>query len=388
MCFFFFYFVIHIFTIAPIFKNLKRTSLYNVHVENGAKFTPYSGWEMPLLYSDSIIQSVQWCRSHASLFDVSHMGQVRIEGRDGQKFIEHLTVADFNQIPVGNAHYTLMTNQNGGIIDDTIITNFGDYTNVVLNAGCFEKDFAYLKEQVAQWNNVQLTHISDHSLIALQGPMAEESLNKLTESSISDMTFMTSRKVKILGTECVVQRSGYTGEDGFEVSIPSEKVEEITKALLENQNVKLSGLAARDTLRLEAGLSLYGNDIDETITPKQAGLIWAISKRRRAEGGFVGAQIILDEINGTKDCPLRRVGLVVEGAPARKGTKILNPEDKSEIGEVTSGTFSPTLNKAIALGFVDQNFIKSGTKVLTNVRGKLGDAEVAKLPFVPHNYKR
>lgn len=343
---------------------------------------------MPLLYKDSIIQSVQWCRSNASLFDVSHMGQVIIEGPKRQQFLEYITVADFNQIPVGHAHYTLIPNQKGGIIDDTIITNFGDYVNVVLNAGCFDKDIAYLKEQVAQWNDVQIKHVTDHALLALQGPLAVECLNKLVESSISDMTFMTARKVKILGTECVVQRSGYTGEDGFEIAIPAEKVEEITKALLENENVRLSGLAARDTLRLEAGLSLYGNDIDENITPKQAGLLWAISKRRRAEGGFVGSQVILDEINGVKECTQRKVGLIIEGAPARNGTKIHNPEDNSEIGVVTSGTFSPILNKAIAMAFVDQKFTKTGTNLLTNVRGKFGNAVVAKLPFVPHKYKR
>lgn len=343
---------------------------------------------MPLLYKDTIIQSVQWCRSKASLFDVSHMGQVIIEGPKRQEFLEYITVADFNQIPVGSAHYTIIPNENGGIIDDTIITNFGDYVNVVLNAGCFEKDFSYLNNQLSKWNDVQIKHVTDHALVALQGPLAEEILSKHVESPISDMTFMTARKVKILGADCVIQRSGYTGEDGFEIAIPVEKAEEITRALLENENVKLAGLAARDTLRLEAGLSLYGNDIDETTTPKQAGLVWAISKRRRAEGGFVGAQVILDEINGVRECTKRRVGLIIEGAPARKGNTIHNPEDNSEIGVVTSGTFSPTLNKAIAMGVVDQKFIKSGTNLLTNVRGKFGNAVVTKLPFVPHKYKK
>lgn len=351
--------------------------------------TPYSGWEMPLVYKDTIVQSHLWCRSNASLFDVSHMGQVKVSGKDKIKFIEHVTVIDMNQVPEKMACYTLIPNEKGGLIDDTIITNQGETVDMVLNAGCFEKDIAYLSE-VAKNFDVELKHITDHALIALQGPSAESTLSALAKNpeDVISMTFLNSRTISILGVECEVQRSGYTGEDGFEVAIPVHHAEKLTRALLQNENVKLSGLAARDSLRLEAGLSLYGNDIDETTTPKQAGLVWAISKRRRQEGGFVGSKVILDEINKVKPCPLRKVGIHVEGAPARQGTKIFDPETEKEIGVVTSGTFAPSLNRAIALAFVNESHMKVDTPLLTQVRGKFGKAVVTKTPFIQHKYKR
>lgn len=352
--------------------------------------TPYSGWTMPLVFKDSINESHLWCRSHASIFDVSHMGQVKVSGKEKVKFLEHVSVIDMNQVALKTAFYTLLPNEKGGIIDDTIVTNQGETIDLVLNAGCFDKDYKHLLE-VSKNFDVQLTHVTDRGLIALQGPLAEAALTKIAGnfgSEISEMTFLTSRTIKLLGVDCEIQRSGYTGEDGFELSIPVDHVESVTRALLEDSNVKMSGLASRDTLRLEAGLSLYGNDIDESITPKEAGLAWCISKRRRQEGGFIGQDVILGQLSQKLECPRRKVGIFVDGAPARQGTKIFDVDSETEIGVVTSGTVGPSLGKAIALALVNEKYIKVDTPMLTSVRGRFGKAVVTKTPFVAHKYKR
>jgi aminomethyltransferase len=368
---------------------LKKTPLHKLHVELGAKMTGFAGYDMPLQYSDSIKESHLWCRKNASLFDVSHMGQLRVEGKNAKAFLESLVVADLEALPAETATYSYFTNESGGIIDDTIVTNRGDHFYVVVNAGCFEKDMKHLKAQLAKWQDVKLTHLAERALVALQGPQAERALATVSGANLSGVKFMTGTELSILGAKCYAQRSGYTGEDGFEISMPQEKADEICRALLKQETVRACGLGARDSLRLEAGLSLYGNDLDENVTPKQAGLVWAISKRRKTQGGFLGDKIILDQINNVTPTPMRKVGLLVEGSPAREHATIHLPDDAhTQVGVVTSGGFSPSLNRAIAIGFVQEKFMKADTRLQTQVRGKFGDAIVTKMPFVPHTYKR
>jgi aminomethyltransferase len=367
---------------------LKKTPLHKLHVELGAKMTGFAGYDMPLQYTDGIKESHLWCRKNASLFDVSHMGQLRVEGPNAKAFLESLVVADLDALPKESATYSYFTNEKGGIIDDTLITNRGDHFYVVVNAGCFDKDMTHLKTQLAKWTGVKITHLADRALVALQGPQAEKALSTVAGTSLSHVKFMSGTDVEIMGAKCYAQRSGYTGEDGFEVSMPATSAESIVRALLKQDTVRACGLGARDSLRLEAGLSLYGNDLTDETTPKQAGLVWAISKRRKAEGGFLGDKIILDQINNATPTPMRKVGLLVEGSPARDHATIHAPGSLEEVGVVTSGGFSPSLNRAIAMAFVQEKYMKADTKLLALVRGKYGDATVTKLPFVPHTYKR
>jgi len=355
---------------------------------------PFGGWEMPVQYPDGIVKSHLHTRTGAGLFDVSHMGQLKITGKDRNEFIEYLTVVDTRQLPVFGGCLSLFTNANGGIIDDTIITNAGDFLYVVVNAGCYPKDIVHIRKVEKEWiergKDVCVRDWEGRSLLALQGPLAESVLQSLVSGDVlSRLTFFKGGFFKIQGVECYVQRSGYTGEDGFEVSVPTEAVVSLFRALVEHKDVLPVGLGARDSLRLEAGLCLYGHELDEETTPKQANLAWTISKRRQEEGGFIGAEAILAELpTKISDLPKRRVGFFVEGAPAREGATIhtaTNPEE--QIGTVTSGTFSPSLKKAIAIGYIKPPSHAIGTDVLVNVRGTLRKASVTKLPFVPTNYK-
>ncbi|KAJ2738024.1 hypothetical protein H4S06_006518, partial [Coemansia sp. BCRC 34490] len=279
---------------------------------------------------------------------------------------------------------------NGGIEDDTIITQQENSLYVVSNAGCADKDLAHLLKYAKVFQDkgadVEVKRIDDHSLIALQGPSSQQALEQLAGIDLSQMSFMTGRNVDIRGTPCHVARSGYTGEDGFELSIPTGEVVAITEQLLENPKVKLAGLGARDSLRLEAGLCLYGSDIDSTTTPMEANLVWTVGKRRRAEGGFIGDSIILDQI-AKKGGLRRRVGLVVEGAPARAHAKVLSV-DGEEIGEITSGVPAPSLGKNIAMAYVKKGFNKKDTALKVKVRNRIQDATVVKMPFVPAKYHK
>jgi len=279
----------------------------------------------------------------------------------------------------------------GGIIDDTIITNAKDFLYVVVNAGCFDKDMIHIKSQLDQFQkkgkdvNVQVWE--NRSLLALQGPTAEKALQLITVSDLSSLRFFQGRFADVGGAHCYIQRSGYTGEDGFELSVPTEAADKIARALLADPDVKPCGLGARDTLRLEAGLCLYGHDLDEQTTPKQANLLWTISKRRIEEGGFIGSDVILGEIPGKiQDLPKRRIGLFAE-TPAREGTTIHDPSNLQQIGVVTSGTYSPVLKKSIAMAYVKPPFHKLDGKLRFCVRGKYRDAVVTKLPFIETHYK-
>eukprot|EP01112_Ceratiomyxa_fruticulosa_P021556 TRINITY_DN762_c0_g1_i4.p1 TRINITY_DN762_c0_g1~~TRINITY_DN762_c0_g1_i4.p1 ORF type:complete len:397 (+),score=95.18 TRINITY_DN762_c0_g1_i4:171-1361(+) len=363
---------------------LKRTSLYDFHNNLGAKMVPFAGWEMPVQYSDGVLKEHVQCRTKAALFDVSHMQQLKITGRDRIPFIESLVVGDYATLSPLNSKLSVFTNEKGGIIDDTVITNAGDYLYIVVNAGCADKDIAHLNSALQKFKgDVKMDLIQDHSLIALQGPSAASILQSLVKEDLSNINFMTSHLMNVNGIPCRVTRCGYTGEDGFEISVPSDQAVKFAKKLLENSDVRPAGLGARDSLRLEAGLCLYGHDLNDTITPVEASLSWLISKRRREQGGFPGDKIIQDQL---KDGVARkRVGLTITGAPAREGAQITN-EKGEEIGVVTSGTLSPTSKQAIAMGYVQSEYSKIGTKVNTVVRGKTQPSVIAKMPWVPHNY--
>ncbi|KAF9128727.1 hypothetical protein BGX30_014216 [Mortierella sp. GBA39] len=368
---------------------LKKTVLHDYHVENGGKMVPFAGWSMPVQYSNlGVGASHNWTRNNASVFDVSHMLATRITGKDRVKFYESITVADIESLPVGSSTLSVFTNENGGIIDDTIICKHQDSLYVVSNAGCADKDLAHIRPLLKAFQNkggdVDMKIIEDHQLIAIQGPKAAAVIEELVGKSLQDFRFMDGRFMTIKGIECHVARSGYTGEDGFEISVPNSDAVEFTKLLIADPRVELAGLGARDSLRLEAGLCLYGNDLDETTTPVEAGLTWTIGKRRRAEGGFLGAEKIQDQLkNGVTR---RRIGLVVQGAPARQGAPIY--ANGELVGTVTSGCPSPSTKKNVAMGYVKNGVHKSGTELEVEVRGRKQKAVVTKMPFVPAGYHK
>ncbi|KXN67891.1 hypothetical protein CONCODRAFT_9956 [Conidiobolus coronatus NRRL 28638] len=367
---------------------LRKTQLYDFHVQHGGTMVGFAGWSLPVKYDDlSVIQSHIHTRENASIFDVSHMLQSKLTGADRVKFIERLVVGDIEGLKSGEATLSLFTNENGGIIDDTIVTKHDNHVYIVSNAGCADKDLAHIRAQLAKFQNeggdVDFQVVEDHSLLALQGPKAAKALQELTNTDLSQMNFMTAKATGINGVDCHLARSGYTGEDGFEISVPHSEAVALAEKLLKNGDVKLAGLGARDSLRLEAGLCLYGNDLDETISPLEGTLLWTIGKRRRAEGGFLGAEKIIPQIKG--GVSKKRVGLLVQGAPARENAIIYDLEDK-EIGRVTSGCPSPILKKNIAIGYVNTPFAKSGTQLKVKVRSKVSPAVVTKMPFVPSNY--
>lgn len=372
--------------------NLKRTCLYDFHVKNGGKMVPFAGWEMPVQYKDSISESHINVRTQAGIFDVSHMLQTKISGKDRIKFMESLVVGDIAGLKDNQGTLTLFTNTNGGIIDDLIVNKTDEgYLYVVSNAGCVDKDLPLMMNQAESLRSKGLdvtVEVICHGLIALQGPAMVKVLQPGVGFDLSELPFMTTRSTSVYGiNECRVTRCGYTGEDGVEISVPAEKATELTDQLLhscKDVDVRLTGLGARDSLRLEAGLCLYGNDIDETTTPIEATLAWTIGKRRKEEGGFPGADIILKQI---KDKPkTRRVGFTSTGAPARGGTEIYDDSGEKVIGKVTSGCPSPSLKFNVAMGYVESAFFKPGTKVKFSVRKKMIDATVTKMPFVPTNY--
>ncbi|KAI8149101.1 aminomethyltransferase mitochondrial precursor [Fennellomyces sp. T-0311] len=373
-------------------KDVKKTALYDFHVQHGGKMVPFAGYAMPVQYKNmGMLASHLHTREKASIFDVSHMLQTRVVGKDRKKFFETLVVADLHQMPVGQGSLSVFTNEQGGIIDDTIIMQQENCLYVVSNAACADKDLAHIRKHLAEFQNkggdVDLQIIDDHSLIAIQGPSAAAALEQLVGKSLNDFGFMHGRFMDVAGIPCHVARSGYTGEDGFELSIPTPEIVNITQKLMENPDVELAGLGARDSLRLEAGLCLYGNDLDDTTTPIEAGLTWTIPKSRRETGGFLGDKHILSQIKDKKSIQRRRVGLIVQGAPAREGAEILDKEGQV-IGKVTSGCPSPCLKKNIAMGYVKSGFHKKGTELSVKVRNKVQDAVISKMPFVEAKYHK
>ncbi|URE10953.1 The glycine cleavage system catalyzes the degradation of glycine (By similarity) [Musa troglodytarum] len=369
---------------------LKKTVLHDFHVEHGGKMVPFAGWSMPLQYKDSIMDSTLHCRAAASLFDVSHMCGLSLRGRDCIPFLETLVVADLAGLRPGTGTLTVFTNERGGAIDDSVVTKVrDDHIYLVVNAGCRDKDLAHIAAHMEAFKakgGAVDWHIHDErSLLALQGPLAAPVLQLLTKDDLSKIYFGEFCTLDIHGSHCFLTRTGYTGEDGFEISVPSEHALDLARAILEKSEgkVRLTGLGARDSLRLEAGLCLYGNDMDQHTTPVEAGLTWAIGKRRRAEGGFLGAEVILKQLE--EGPPIRRVGFFSTGPPPRSHNEILNSSGE-KIGEVTSGGFSPCLKKNIAMGYVKSGLHKPGTEVKIIIRGKSNDGVVTKMPFVPTKY--
>ncbi|KAI9272576.1 hypothetical protein BY458DRAFT_555404 [Sporodiniella umbellata] len=367
---------------------VKKTALYDFHVARGGKMVPFAGYYMPVQYSNlGISASHIHTREKASIFDVSHMLQSRITGKDRHRFLETLVVADLHQLPVGQGTLSVFTNEQGGIIDDTIIMQHPDSLYIVSNAACAEKDKAHIQKHLSAFQKTggeaQFDIIQDHSLIAIQGPKAALALQTLLTQDLTSFSFMQGRFLEIAGVPCHVARSGYTGEDGFELSVPTSDIVHITEKLLAQPEVELAGLGARDSLRLEAGLCLYGHDLDETTSPVEAGLTWAIPKTRRETGGFLGAEHILPQIKG--GVSRRRIGLMVEGAPARGGAEILDKEGQV-VGTITSGCPAPSLKKNIAMGYVKQGLHKKGTELSVKVRNRVSNAVVTKMPFVEAKY--
>lgn len=365
---------------------LKRTPLHALHVELGGKIVPFAGYEMPVQYPTGILGEHQHTRAAAGLFDVSHMGQIRLTGKAGvnpAKALEALVPADIQALQPGQMRYTQFTDENGGILDDLMVANTGDHLMLVVNASCKEADAAHLRRYLS--GSCEIEELYSRGLIALQGPKAAEVLGRLAPQCRS-MTFMTAAFFAVDGITCYVTRSGYTGEDGYEISMPGDATERIARRLLAEPEVKPIGLGARDSLRLEAGLCLYGNDIDRSTTPVEAALVWSIGKRRRAEGGFIGSGRILEQIaNGA---PRRLVGIKPEGrAPVRSHAEIQDKPGR-RIGEVTSGGFGPTVNGPIAMGYVERGCAAAGTDLNVILRDKAIAAKVVPLPFVPHRYHR
>ena len=363
--------------------DLKRTALHRLHLELGAKMVPFAGYEMPVQYPAGVLAEHQHTRQAASLFDVSHMGQVALRGDDPAAALEALVPGDIKGLAPGRMRYTMFTADSGGILDDIMVTNVGDYLFAVLNASRKADDLDHLRAAMGAGNGVD--ELAARALLALQGPQAAAVLARFAPG-VETMPFMTARPFTIEGSRLAVSRCGYTGEDGFEISVPSGDAERIARLLVADDAVAPAGLGARDSLRLEAGLCLYGNDIDTTTTPVEAGLSWTIGKRRRAEGGFPGAAGILRQI--AEGAARRRVGIVPDGrAPARAHTVVTDAAG-NQVGEITSGGFGPTVGGPVAMGYVDAGHAAADTQLNLIVRGTPRPARVRPMPFVPHRYFR
>jgi aminomethyltransferase len=373
---------------------LKRTPLYALHVALGGKMVPFAGYEMPVQYAPGVLREHLHTRAKAGLFDVSHMGQIALRPKSGRVedaalALERLVPQDTVAVAPGRQRYAQFTNESGGILDDLMVANFGSHLFLVVNAACKDADEAHLREHVSDVCVIE--PLPDRALIALQGPGAESALTRFCADAPA-MRFMDAGPRDVDGLPCFVSRSGYTGEDGFEISVPAEQAERLAKKLLENSDVLPIGLGARDSLRLEAGLCLYGHDIDTTTTPVEGALEWSIQKSRRKggarSGGFAGADKILHQLeNGA---PRRRVGLRPEGrAPVREGAALFADEASVEsVGTVTSGGFGPSLNAPVAIGYVPSARAAPGTQIFAEVRGQRLPLKVAPTPFVPNTYKR
>jgi aminomethyltransferase len=362
-------------------QTLLKTPLHALHVELGGKMVPFAGYDMPVQYPLGIMGEHNHCRAKAGLFDVSHMGQARYEGDEAA--LEALITADLSALNTGEQKYTLLLNEKGGIRDDLMVSRPWDaHIFLVVNAATKDNDFAHI--EAATSGKGKLVRLDDRALLALQGPAAKDVMARLCPAAC-EMIFMQCGVFTLDGVEVFISRSGYTGEDGFEISIPAAKAEQIARLLLSQDEVEAIGLGARDSLRLEAGLCLYGHDMDENRTPVEASLIWALARTRRDKGDFPGADVIAKQIED-KTCQ-KRVGLKLTGAPAREGAEIA-AKDGTIIGTVTSGGFGPTVNGPVAMGYIDRGYLEPGTEVDVLVRGKARAATITKLPFVPANFYR
>ena len=375
-------------------NSLKRTPLHGLHVALGGKMVPFAGYKMPVQYAPGVLKEHLQTRTSAGLFDVSHMGQIALRPKSGKvedaaRALERLVPQDIVALPPGRQRYAQFTNATGGILDDLMVANFGDHLFLVVNAACKADDEAHLRAHLS--NDCVIDSLADRALIALQGPKAEGVLANLCAEAPA-MKFMDAGPRKVDGLDCFVSRSGYTGEDGFEISVPAAEAERLAKSLLANSDVLPIGLGARDSLRLEAGLCLYGHDIDTTTTPVEAALEWSVQKSRRSggarAGGFPGADKILAQFD--RGAERRRVGLRAEGrAPVREGAALFaDPTATEAIGTVTSGGFGPSLNAPVAMGYLPTAQSAVGTQIFAEVRGQRLPLVVAATPFVKNTYKR
>ncbi len=369
-------------------ETLLTTPLHALHIEVGAKMVPFAGYDMPVQYALGVKKEHIHTREAAGLFDVAHMGQLRLYGAQAAAALEALVPVDIIDLPVGKQRYAFFTNAQGGIMDDLMVANMGDHLFVVVNAACKAQDIAHLKAQLPA--DVEMEGIEDRALLALQGPKAAQVLARL-QPAVAKMLFMDVQLLEIDGAECIVSRSGYTGEDGYEISVPADKAAALARKLTDFEEVEWIGLGARDSLRLECGLCLYGHDLDPTTTPVEASLLWAIQPVRRKggarEGGFPGAEIILRQIE-TKQVSRKRVGLIGQTkAPVREGTELVDAQG-NKIGIVTSGTAGPTAAKPGSMAYVSTEHAGLGGEVFADVRGKMLPMTVEKMPFVPQRYYR
>ncbi len=367
---------------------LKRTPLHALHVELGARMVPFAGYDMPVQYPAGIIAEHQHTRAKAGLFDVSHMGQIRLRADDGDveaaaRALETLVPGDMVGLQPLRQRYSLLTSDEGGILDDLMVSNAGDHLFLIVNAANKDADLAHLQARLAGRCSVEMA--SDRALLALQGPLAAQVLGRFAKHATT-MRFMSVDDLMIDDIACFVSRSGYTGEDGFEISVAADQAEALARRRLAEEGVQPAGLGARDSMRLEAGLPLHGQDIDAATTPVEAALEWAVAKRRRAEGGFPGAEKILRQL--ADGAARRRVGILPEGRqPARAHTEIQDMNGR-RVGELTSGGFGPTVGGPVAMGYVETSLSSPGTALRLIVRDKPVPAKVVGLPFVPHRYHR
>ena len=368
-------------------SELKHTALSQWHIDHGAKMVPFAGYHMPVQYALGVMKEHLHTRAKAGLFDVSHMGQITAVGDDVATALEALLPADLQNLPVGKQTYSLLLNEQGGVVDDLMICRRENDFLLVVNAGCKDKDFAFMQAHLD--DSVTLTMHSDNALLALQGPKAAAVLSSVG-ADVTNMVFMDGKTIDVQGITVWATRSGYTGEDGFELSVANADAEKLANLLTAHDDVEAIGLGARDSLRLEAGLCLYGHELEEDITPIEASISWAISKARKPggerEGGFIGSEIIMNQLrDGVEQ---KRVGIVGEGrAPVREGTKLFDEND-NEIGLVCSGGFGPSAEKPVALAFVATSYSPIGTKLFAEVRNKKLPVTVSKTPFVANNYYR
>ncbi|MGY4876760.1 glycine cleavage system aminomethyltransferase GcvT [Vreelandella aquamarina] len=375
-------------------SELKKTPLHDLHVELGAKMVPFAGYDMPVQYPLGVKKEHEHTRAQCGLFDVSHMGQITLRGDNTAEALETLIPADIVGLAEGAQRYGLFTSTSGGILDDLMIVNAGDHFYLVVNAACKAQDLAHLRANLGEQQDI--TYLEDRALLALQGPKAKDVMQRICPKAC-ELVFMQHQRFTLLegeglkGEEIWVSRSGYTGEDGFEISVSAQAADALARRFLAESEVEAIGLGARDSLRLEAGLCLYGHDMDAETTPVEAGLIWAIGKPRRfgeaRAAGFPGADLVLHQVDA-KDHTRKRVGLTAEGrAPVREGAVLVNEAGK-EIGVVTSGGFGPSVGKPIAMGYVSREYEAVDTQVFALVRGKHLPMSVTKTPFVSPGYYR
>jgi aminomethyltransferase len=372
---------------APATAALLNTPLHALHLELGARMVPFAGYAMPVQYPAGILAEHRWCRDSAALFDVSHMGQLQLRGADAAAALESLVPQDMIDLPENKQRYAFFTNAQGGLLDDLMVARRSDHLFLIVNAGCKADDIRHLITNIG--HRCSVVPMPGHALLALQGPQAASALSRL-DAGVVALAFMTGADFMLAGAPCFVTRSGYTGEDGFEISVPGAQAEALARALLAQPEVKPAGLGARDTLRLEAGLCLYGHDIDARTTPIEAGLAWAIQKVRRPGGAraghYPGANVIEGQF--ATGPSLKRVGLTgLERVPVREGTAIVDRHGHP-LGRVTSGTLGPTVHEPVAMAYLAVNHTGVQHEVYAEVRGKRLPMRVTTLPFTPHRYRR